>query len=463
MESKYISRVLSHIKNKNRRKAIDAELSDHLDEKGKEYLDLGYEADGALAISETAMGDADVVGEQFDSLMKENKHSLFSIVVFSAVICLFIVFGFIQMQNNEVLLFELPDTLLKVTLVCLLRACCIFNVYIALRSKRFAQLIFGNAALAVSLYLQPSYIFFTLTALLSGNPPMDLFYSNDLAVNLFTDYYAVGVSIFVILAVMTVLEIVAIVKTHLLKNSKADVILLQVMKRTASLTVCVIFCFNIYAGVSCVFMQTYRQQRMSEDVENCQRTAVELLSTSEANGNSLVEGVMRFTTPQDAANPVPAEEVAAEVAEYASEIYEEAAASDTPVSNTAAWQTAMRSFYHRQTTYSQIELLQVNSTLGVLLIQPKKCLNPLSTRFELEDADKPGYFSVTPPAYSDVAGCAVGSFISDVPLPADVMFYRTSERSVYFYYRNYDLGLVYTYDGTTQQYVLSEITHIDSN
>lgn len=64
----YLDSVLHHISGKRRKTAVRCELFDHLDEIEREYLHDGYDKADALSFAETAMGDADVVGEQLDAI-----------------------------------------------------------------------------------------------------------------------------------------------------------------------------------------------------------------------------------------------------------------------------------------------------------------------------------------------------------------------------------------------------------
>ncbi|MFR5876862.1 MAG: hypothetical protein ACLUFN_10270 [Eubacterium sp.] len=68
--SNYITKVISHITNKQQKKLVEYELTDHIIEKHNFYEDIGYDDDASLEKADKIMGDADIVGEQFEALNK---------------------------------------------------------------------------------------------------------------------------------------------------------------------------------------------------------------------------------------------------------------------------------------------------------------------------------------------------------------------------------------------------------
>lgn len=85
--SKYITRVLSHLKSKQQKDEVEWELLDHLAEKENRLTNIGYSAEEAFNQAETEMGDGDVVGEQLSALhrKKETKYSILLVLAFGSL------------------------------------------------------------------------------------------------------------------------------------------------------------------------------------------------------------------------------------------------------------------------------------------------------------------------------------------------------------------------------------------
>lgn len=66
--SNYITKVISHITGKRQKQLVEYELNDHIIEKHNFYKDIGYDDDASLDKADEIMGDADIVGEQFEAL-----------------------------------------------------------------------------------------------------------------------------------------------------------------------------------------------------------------------------------------------------------------------------------------------------------------------------------------------------------------------------------------------------------
>ncbi len=87
---KYITTVLSHIKNKREKDKIEYELYDHLDEKEKWFEQCGFDEEEATEKADDSMGDGDVVGEQLDMIKKSFFAKRFPTML--ANLCLFSAF-----------------------------------------------------------------------------------------------------------------------------------------------------------------------------------------------------------------------------------------------------------------------------------------------------------------------------------------------------------------------------------
>ena len=83
----YLPRVLSHISNKERSRQIEYELYDHLDERAQYWQAVGYAQEAAVQKAEAQMGDADIVGEQLDSIPRRLPFTV-SIPLISSIMLL---------------------------------------------------------------------------------------------------------------------------------------------------------------------------------------------------------------------------------------------------------------------------------------------------------------------------------------------------------------------------------------
>lgn len=94
MESNYINKVLSHLKNKDSKRQLEAELADHIELHQDLYAQIGYDNEQAIALAEEKMGDADVAGEQL-ALLEREKKGRDKILIFDALLslCLFLFHG----------------------------------------------------------------------------------------------------------------------------------------------------------------------------------------------------------------------------------------------------------------------------------------------------------------------------------------------------------------------------------
>ena len=84
--SRYIDKVLSHVKGKARRNEVEAELGDHLLFIEDHFEEIGYDREAAESNADERMGDPDLVGEQLNRLLK--KQSAFNYVLLAlSIIC----------------------------------------------------------------------------------------------------------------------------------------------------------------------------------------------------------------------------------------------------------------------------------------------------------------------------------------------------------------------------------------
>lgn len=86
-QSNFIESVTSYLHNKQHKQEIAFELQDHIDLNTQYFEDIGYDSASAFEKAELAMGDADVVGEEFLYLEKSNT----AIKIILMLICVFTV------------------------------------------------------------------------------------------------------------------------------------------------------------------------------------------------------------------------------------------------------------------------------------------------------------------------------------------------------------------------------------
>jgi hypothetical protein len=91
----YIEKVLSHISGKQRKEAVKNELFDHLDEKERFFGEIGYDENASSDKTDEAMGDADLVGEQLDSIGKSFFKSNSFLYTFSGVSLLLMIWAYV--------------------------------------------------------------------------------------------------------------------------------------------------------------------------------------------------------------------------------------------------------------------------------------------------------------------------------------------------------------------------------
>lgn len=96
MMNNYIEKVLSHIKGNKRRNEISIELFDHMDECEKFFKQIGYGEQIAYEKAEEKMGDADVLGEQFQARAKLEIIKL----IFSYAIMVIALLGLFLFYHN---------------------------------------------------------------------------------------------------------------------------------------------------------------------------------------------------------------------------------------------------------------------------------------------------------------------------------------------------------------------------
>lgn len=74
-EYNFISKALTHISDKGRRRQVECELYDHIDEAKCFFEEIGYDESASAERAEGVMGDADIVGEQLETAVRRRSRT----------------------------------------------------------------------------------------------------------------------------------------------------------------------------------------------------------------------------------------------------------------------------------------------------------------------------------------------------------------------------------------------------
>lgn len=217
-EKNYVKRVLSHINSKNKKKSIEYELADHITEKQKWYEELEYDSETAALRAEEDMGDADIVGEQFNVQNDNVLKSLWYYVIMPTIpFVMFFIALFTGIYSEENLI---KFTAVSATLMFICLYVCI---------KRMKPVCVVLYTVSVSIYLELfdyiNYIWLFVTgATYCGEKYLDI------TVDIYKErmmfgFYVEDIFNLVLLALLFVpciISVIIIIKTKMLKNRKYD-------------------------------------------------------------------------------------------------------------------------------------------------------------------------------------------------------------------------------------------------
>ncbi len=143
MESNYIKKVLSHLKNKATKRELEAELADHIALHKEQYAEIGYEEARAFSLAEGKMGDADVAGEQLAALECEQKRRCRLLLGLAVLSLLLTVLIPIASGADSTLLIS------SLYFICLLWN--LINLLLGLRYKKYANILLGGGSALIEL------------------------------------------------------------------------------------------------------------------------------------------------------------------------------------------------------------------------------------------------------------------------------------------------------------------------
>ncbi|MCQ2484516.1 MAG: hypothetical protein MJ168_04180 [Clostridia bacterium] len=217
-DKSYIEKLLSHIGNKEQKQKIRYELTDHITEKQKWYEELEYDPETAALRAEEDMGDADVVGEQFNVQNDNVLKSLWYYVIMPTIpFVIFFIALFTDIYSEENLI---KFTAVSATLMFICLYVCI---------KRMKPVCVVLYTVSVSIYLELfDYIYyiwlFVTGATYCGEKYLDI------TVDIYKErmmfgFYVEDIFNLVLLALLFVpciISVIIIIKTKMLKNRKYD-------------------------------------------------------------------------------------------------------------------------------------------------------------------------------------------------------------------------------------------------
>lgn len=247
-KSGYIAAVLSHITSKYQREAVHDELQDHMIEKANRLRSLGCSYEEISKRSESEMGDADVVGEQFERIGNSRLHkNIFCIVIaFLSFLLTFIALVY-SYQTDDRFCYQ-TYVLWFAGFISVL-----INLFIAVRKKAVFN---ATTFLCGFCFVVLFWNFFSMPDFTKLLP----FFSTDIKSTFFAaDYtyraiiystsnklFAAGLCIFMFVVAMSV--IVIRVRIDFLRNTRADLIFSDALSVICMITV--VISFMLFAAVS---------------------------------------------------------------------------------------------------------------------------------------------------------------------------------------------------------------------
>ena len=229
----YIYKVLSHISGKQKKEAVKNELFDHLDEKERFFDELGYDENASADKTNEAMGDADLVGEQLDSIGKRIfKSNLFSNYIAGLSLLLMINAYFILSTTG----FTLSATFYRhhyafspLYSLCMFRILFllgIINLLTGIKKKNIFSLVSGFIISETIIIIGPYHYIDLLYCIINKRSYIDTFFMQSYVAlmpdNISSNYLIAIIISSIFFALITIISFVIILKTKRLKNTKQD-------------------------------------------------------------------------------------------------------------------------------------------------------------------------------------------------------------------------------------------------
>ena len=229
----YIYKVLSHISGKQKKEAVKNELFDHLDEKERFFDELGYDENASADKTDEAMGDADLVGEQLDSIGKRIfKSNLFSNYIAGLSLLLMII-AYFNLSTTKLSLsatFYIHhyafSPLYSLCMFSILFLLGIINLLTGIKKKNIFSLVSGFIISEIIIIIGPYHYIDLLYCIINKKSYIDTFFmQSNVALmpdNVSSNYLIAIIISSIFIALITIISFVIILKTKRLKNTKQD-------------------------------------------------------------------------------------------------------------------------------------------------------------------------------------------------------------------------------------------------
>ena len=242
----YIERVLSHISNKQKKEAVKSELYDHLDEKERFFSEIGYDENASADKTDEAMGDADIVGEQLDSVGKHIFKSKIFLNVFSCVSLILTISAYILLSRTDIS-YSFSSTAARFYyIISPLFSFCMFSIVFILgtinlltgtKKKNIFSLIIGFIICETVIIIGPYHYIDLLYCLINKSSYIESFFMNTdirlMPSSIISGYEIAAIILSVSIALIAALSLIIIIKTKQLRNSKND---LKIKKALIAIT-----------------------------------------------------------------------------------------------------------------------------------------------------------------------------------------------------------------------------------
>lgn len=291
----YIDKVLSHIKSKNNHKKINLELQDHIDENYKFFESIGYDEEQSLEKAEFAMGDGDIVGEQFDLQLssaksKRYKYALLDLFMFlCAVLYFFLADGGYYL--SEFWYFILTALVFSVCLICLI---------IATNRKRLFGLFFTSLCSIYPAVVFGNFIGRAVYWTRKGKSFAETFYNANF--DSVKDGKLAAAILLLLLAAVFFNGIIVYIKTKKLENTRNDIIKNKIIVIILSVTIILSSAFALIVAYQTVSLKEnayYESTERSKETSEAFIKNIDSFMTSDAKElakafeNTFEEGTYR--------------------------------------------------------------------------------------------------------------------------------------------------------------------------
>ena len=271
----YIKKVLSHINSKRKQEEIRLELFDHMDERSSFYEDIGFTEEQADEKAELAMGDGDIVGEQFGARVNGLKGRKFAYYAADFAAFVLYVLNFLAYDSlfiyesssiciSEFLIFILSAISFSASLVCLV---------IGTKKKDMLSLISGTV---FSLLAASRIADFACKAVTYKSSFAESFYNGWFRSPAESSYVKFAVIIFILSVFFN--GVVVYIKTKKLENTMLDIKKNNVI---SVILVMIISCTVLLAAATTGRVVSIRDAQTYEAAKRSQTACSEFISNAE--------------------------------------------------------------------------------------------------------------------------------------------------------------------------------------